>query len=40
MEDGLFQSQEEADQFTKTYGNPFGKAYKAGDIRFKDTDGN
>ena len=38
--DGLFQSQEEADQFTKTYGNPFGKAFKAGDIRYKDTDGN
>lgn len=34
--DGLFQSQEEADAFTAKYGNPFGKKFKAGDIRYKD----
>jgi TonB-linked SusC/RagA family outer membrane protein len=37
--DGLFQSQDEADQFTTTYGNPFGKKFKAGDIRYKDVNG-
>lgn len=34
--DGLFQSQEEADAYTEKYGNPFGKKFKAGDIRYKD----
>lgn len=39
--EGLFQSQEEADLYTQTYGNPFGKAkaFKAGDIRYRDIDG-
>lgn len=37
--DGFFQSQEEADEFTNTYGNPFGKKFKAGDIRYKDANG-
>ncbi len=39
--DGLFQSQEEADAYTEKYGNPFGKAkaFKPGDIRYKDVDG-
>jgi hypothetical protein len=37
--DGLFQSQEEADTFTTTYGNPFGKKFKAGDIKYKDVNG-
>lgn len=37
--DGFFQSQEEADKFTDTYGNPFGKTFKAGDIRYKDANG-
>lgn len=34
--DGLFQSQEEADAFTARYGNPFGRKFKAGDIRYVD----
>lgn len=34
--DGFFQSQDEADEFTQKYGNPFGKKFKAGDIRYKD----
>lgn len=34
--DGLFKSQQEADDYTEKYGNPFGKAFKAGDIRYKD----
>lgn len=34
--DGLFQSQEEADAYTEKYGNPFGKAFKAGDIKYID----
>lgn len=37
--DGLFQSQQEADEYTAKYGNPFGKDFKAGDIRYKDTNG-
>lgn len=39
--EGLFQSQEEADAYTEKYGNPFGKAkaFKAGDIRYRDVDG-
>lgn len=37
--DGLFKSQEEADEYTKTYGNPFGPKFMAGDIRYKDTSG-
>ncbi|WP_243649648.1 SusC/RagA family TonB-linked outer membrane protein [Acetobacteroides hydrogenigenes] len=36
---GLFQSQEEADAFTAKYGNPFGKKFKAGDLRYKDANG-
>lgn len=39
--DGFFNSQEEADAFTAKYGNPFGGGdFKAGDIRYMDTDGN
>lgn len=39
--DGFFNSQEEADAFTAKYGNPFGGGdFKAGDIRYVDTDGN
>lgn len=39
--DGLFQSQEEADAYTQQYGNPFGssKTFKAGDIRYRDING-
>lgn len=37
--DGLFQSQQEADNYTSQYGNPFGKPFKAGDIRYKDVNG-
>lgn len=39
--DGFFQTQEEADEFTAKYGNPFGsaKAFKAGDLRYKDVNG-
>jgi len=37
--DGLFKSQEEADNYTATYGNPFGNAFKAGDIKYKDING-
>lgn len=35
--DGFFNSQEEADAYTAKYGNPFGKAFKAGDLRYVDT---
>ena len=39
--DGFFNSQEEADAFTAKYGNPFGGGdFKAGDIRYVNTDGN
>ena len=39
--DGFFNSQAEADEFTAKYGNPFGGGkFKAGDIRYVDTDGN
>lgn len=34
--DELFKSQEEADSYTEKFGNPFGKPFKAGDIRYKD----
>ena len=39
--DGLFRTQDEADAYTEKYGNPFGssKKFKAGDIRYKDVDG-
>ena len=37
--DGLFRSQEEADAYTEKYGNPFGNAFKAGDIKYKDVNG-
>ena len=39
--DGLFHSQEEADAYTEKYGNPFGKAkaFKAGDVRYVDVNG-
>lgn len=37
--DGIFQSQAEADAFTTKYGNPFGKAFKAGDLRYVDANG-
>lgn len=39
--DGLFKSQEEADAYTEKYGNPFGssKKFKAGDVRYRDVDG-
>ncbi|WP_347156103.1 SusC/RagA family TonB-linked outer membrane protein, partial [Phocaeicola vulgatus] len=32
--DGFFNSQEEADAYTAKYGNPFGKTFKAGDLRY------
>ncbi len=35
--DGFFNSQEEADAYTVKYGNPFGKTFKAGDLRYVDT---
>lgn len=35
--DGFFNSQEEADPYTAKYGNPFGKTFKAGDLRYVDT---
>lgn len=38
--DGLFQTQEEADAYTATYGNPFNKPFKAGDIKYVDVDKN
>lgn len=37
--DGLFNSQEEADAYTAKYGNPFGKEFKAGDLRYVDVNG-
>ena len=37
--EGLFQSQDEADGFTEKYGNPFGKKFMAGDIRYADANG-
>lgn len=39
--DGMFRTQEEADAFTEKYGNPFGSAkkFKAGDLRYRDVDG-
>lgn len=33
---GFFQSQEEADEYTKKYGNPFGRKFLAGDLRYVD----
>lgn len=35
--DGFFNSQEEADAYTAKYGNPFGKTFKADDLRYVDT---
>ena len=35
--DGFFNSQEEADAYTAKYGNPIGKTFKAGDLRYVDT---
>lgn len=37
--DGLFRSQEEADAYTEKYGNPFGNKFQAGDIKYKDVNG-
>lgn len=37
--DGFFNSQEEADAYTAKYGNPFGKEFKAGDLRYVDVNG-
>lgn len=37
--DGFFNSQEEADAYTAKYGNPFGKQFKAGDLRYVDVNG-
>ncbi len=37
--DGLFKSQEEVDAYVEQYGNPFGKAFKPGDIKYKDVNG-
>lgn len=34
--DGFFNSQEEADAYTAKFGNPFGKPFKAGDLRYVD----
>ncbi len=33
---GFFNSQEEADAYTEKYGNPFGKKFMAGDLRYVD----
>jgi len=33
----FFNSQEEADAFTKQYGNPFGKKFMAGDLVYEDS---
>lgn len=33
---GFFQSQAEADEYTKLYGNPFGRKFMAGDLRYVD----
>lgn len=35
----FFNSQEEADQFTAKYGNPFGKKFMAGDLIYEDANG-
>ena len=35
----FFNSQEEADEYTKKYGNPFGKKFMAGDLIYADTNG-
>lgn len=35
--DGFFNFQKEADAYTAKYGNPFGKTFKAGDLRYVDT---
>lgn len=37
--DGLFKSQDEADAYVAKYGNPFGNEFKAGDIKYKDVNG-
>ena len=37
--DGFFNSDEEAATYTSKYGNPFGKTFKAGDLRYVDTNG-
>lgn len=37
--DGFFNSQAEADEFTAKYGNPFGGTFKAGDLKYVDTNG-
>ena len=37
--DGIFKTQEEADEYTAKYGNPFGAKFMAGDFRYKDTNG-
>ncbi|MFV0505088.1 MAG: SusC/RagA family TonB-linked outer membrane protein [Bacteroidales bacterium] len=36
---GFFNSQEEADAYTLKYGNPFGKQFMAGDLRYIDVNG-
>ena len=35
----FFNSQEEADAYTAKYGNPFGSAFKAGDLVYEDANG-
>lgn len=35
----FFNSQEEADEYTKKYGNPFGKKFMAGDLIYDDANG-
>ncbi len=37
--DGFFQSDEEAAAWEAKYGNPFGQKFRAGDLRYVDTDG-
>jgi TonB-linked SusC/RagA family outer membrane protein len=37
--DGLFKSQAEADAYTAKYGDPFGNPFYAGDIKYKDVNG-
>ena len=37
--DGLFRNQQEADDYTARYGNPFGRKFMAGDLKFRDVNG-
>ena len=35
----FFNSQQEADDYTAKYGNPFGRKFMAGDLIYEDTNG-